>query len=71
MTEASAALEFERAAILRDQIYELKHAENPFRGTHQPSPHSPKRKPKAHSATAKNLPWLRRSPASGKKKRKA
>ena len=67
MAEASASLEFERAAILRDQIYELKHAENPFRGTHQPNPRASKKHPKAHSATSKKLPWLRRAPAPGKK----
>ena len=70
MLEASASLEFERAAILRDQIYELKHAENPFQGTHQPSPHSPKRKPKTHSSTSKKLPWLRRAPTTPKKRKK-
>ena len=70
MMEAAAALEFERAAILRDQIYELKHAENPFRGTHQPNPRSSKKHPKAHSSTSKKLPWLRRAPTAGKKKKK-
>jgi hypothetical protein len=28
-------MEFERAALLRDQIYELKRSENPFKGTVQ------------------------------------
>ena len=35
MAEAAEAMEFERAALLRDQIYELKKAENPFKGTVQ------------------------------------
>ncbi len=35
MAEAAEALEFERAALLRDQIFELKKAENPFKGTVQ------------------------------------
>ncbi|NLG36064.1 MAG: excinuclease ABC subunit UvrB [Lentisphaerae bacterium] len=35
MAEAAESLEFERAALLRDQIYELKRAENPFKGTVQ------------------------------------
>jgi excinuclease ABC subunit B len=35
MVEAAEAMEFERAALLRDQIYELKQAENPFKGTVQ------------------------------------
>ena len=35
MAEAAEAMEFERAALLRDQIYELKRAENPFKGTVQ------------------------------------
>ena len=41
MAEAAEAMEFERAALLRDQIYELKQAENPFKGTVQEK----KRKP--------------------------
>jgi len=32
MAEAADAMEFERAALLRDQIFELKKAENPFKG---------------------------------------
>jgi len=32
MAEAADALEYERAALLRDQIFDLKKAENPFRG---------------------------------------
>ena len=35
MAEAAEAMEFERAALLRDQIYELKKSENPFKGTVQ------------------------------------
>jgi excinuclease ABC subunit B len=35
MFEAAEAMEFERAALLRDQIYELKKTENPFKGTVQ------------------------------------
>ena len=35
MAEAAEALEYERAALLRDQIYELKRAENPFKGVVQ------------------------------------
>lgn len=37
MAEAAAALEFERAAMLRDQIHELKHADepNPWQGLSQ------------------------------------
>jgi len=35
MAEAAEAMEFERAALLRDQIYELKKAENPFKGVVQ------------------------------------
>ena len=35
MAEAAEAMEFERAALLRDQIYELKQAENPFKGAVQ------------------------------------
>jgi excinuclease ABC subunit B len=41
MAEAAEAMEFERAALLRDQIYELKRAENPFKGATQET----KRKP--------------------------
>ena len=41
MAEAAEAMEFERAALLRDQIYELKQAENPFKGAVQEK----KRKP--------------------------
>jgi excinuclease ABC subunit B len=41
MAEAAEAMEFERAALLRDQIYELKRAENPFKGAAQEA----KRKP--------------------------
>ena len=44
MAEAAEALEYERAALLRDQIYELKRAENPFKGTVQEK----KRKPVAY-----------------------
>jgi len=33
MAEAADALEYERAALLRDQIFELKKAENPFKGS--------------------------------------
>ena len=44
MAEAAEAMEFERAALLRDQIYELKQAENPFKGTAQVK----KRKPIAY-----------------------
>ncbi len=43
MAEAAEAMEFERAALLRDQIYELKRAENPFKGVAQEK----KRKPAA------------------------
>ena len=32
MAEAAEAMEFERAALLRDQIYELKKEDNPFKG---------------------------------------
>ena len=35
MAEAAEAMEFERAALLRDQIYELKQSENPFKGAVQ------------------------------------
>lgn len=35
MAEAAEALEYERAAFLRDQIYELKHVDNPFKGVVQ------------------------------------
>ncbi len=35
MFEAAEAMEFERAALLRDQIYELKKTDNPFKGTVQ------------------------------------
>jgi excinuclease ABC subunit B len=42
MAEAADAMEFERAALLRDQIYELKRAENPFKGTVQEAPRKPK-----------------------------
>jgi len=41
MAEAADVMEFERAALLRDQIFELKRAENPFKGTVQQA----KRKP--------------------------
>ena len=41
MAEAAEAMEFERAALLRDQIFELKRAENPFKETAQEK----KRKP--------------------------
>ena len=44
MAEAAEAMEFERAALLRDQIYELKQAENPFKGVVQEK----KRKPIAY-----------------------
>jgi excinuclease ABC subunit B len=44
MAEAAEAMEYERAALLRDQIYELKRAENPFKGTVQEK----KRKPVAY-----------------------
>jgi excinuclease ABC subunit B len=41
MAEAAGMMEFERAALLRDQIYELKRAENPFKGTVQEKKHKP------------------------------
>ena len=41
MAEAAEAMEFERAALLRDQIYELKREANPFRGTVQEKPRKP------------------------------
>ena len=52
MAEASEAMEFERAALLRDQIYELKQAENPFKGTVQEK----KRKPVAYHPGKKRRP---------------
>jgi len=33
MAEAADAMEYERAALLRDQVFELKKAENPFKGS--------------------------------------
>ena len=41
MAEAAEAMEFERAALLRDQIFELKRAENPFKGTVQEAKRRP------------------------------
>ena len=41
MFEAAESMEFERAAMLRDQIFELKQAENPFKGLHQSKPRKP------------------------------
>lgn len=41
MAEAAEAMEFERAALLRDQIYELKREANPFKGTVQEKPRKP------------------------------
>ncbi len=41
MAEAAEALEFERAALLRDQIYELKRANNPFKGATQEAKRTP------------------------------
>ena len=54
MAEAAEAMEFERAALLRDQIYELKKAENPFKGTVQE-----KRKPMVYHP-GKGRPGARR-----------
>lgn len=59
MAEASEALEFERAAILRDQIYELKHVENPLKGSAQEKPRL--KSARAHSGKSRDLPWLRRA----------
>ena len=44
MAEAAEALEFERAALLRDQIYELRHETNPHAGRSQAKPGRPKPK---------------------------
>ncbi len=55
MTEAAEAMEFERAALLRDQIYELKQAENPFKGTVQEK----KRKPVVYHP-GKGIPGKKR-----------
>ncbi|MBQ7251828.1 MAG: excinuclease ABC subunit UvrB [Kiritimatiellae bacterium] len=44
MAEAAAALEFERAAILRDQIYELKHEKNAIKAAAQERPVHPSRR---------------------------
>ena len=55
MAEAAEAMEFERAALLRDQIYELKQAENPFKGTVQEK----KRKAVVYHP-GKKLPGLRK-----------
>ena len=55
MAEAAEAMEFERAALLRDQIYELKQAENPFKGTVQEK----KRKPAAYHP-GKGVPGKKR-----------
>ena len=41
MAEAAEAMEFERAALLRDQIFELKRAENPFKGAVQEAKRRP------------------------------
>ncbi len=41
MAEAAEALEYERAALLRDQIYELKAETNPFKGTVQETKRRP------------------------------
>ncbi len=56
MAEAAEAMEFERAALLRDQIYELKQAENPFKGTVQEK----KRKPVAYHP-GKGFPGKKRN----------
>ena len=55
MAEAAEAMEFERAALLRDQIYELKQTENPFKGAVQEK----KRKAVVYHP-GKKLPGLRR-----------
>ena len=52
MAEAAEAMEFERAALLRDQIFELKQAENPFKGTVQEK----KRKPAVYKPARKSKP---------------
>ena len=57
MAEAAEAMEFERAALLRDQIYELKKADNPFKGTVQEA----KRKPVVYHP-GRSLPGGRRKP---------
>jgi len=44
MAEAAEALEFERAAILRDQIYELKHEKNAIKAAAQERPVHPSRR---------------------------
>ncbi len=41
MAEAAEAMEFERAALLRDQMFELKRTENPFKGVVQEKPRKP------------------------------
>ena len=56
MAEAAEAMEFERAALLRDQIYELKRTENPFKGTVQEK----KRKAVVYHP-GKKLPGIRRN----------
>ncbi len=54
MAEAAEVMEFERAALLRDQIYELKQTENPFKGVVQEKKHKPtvyhpgKGRPRSH-----------------------
>jgi excinuclease ABC subunit B len=55
MAEAAEAMEFERAALLRDQIFELKQAENPFKGTVQE-----KKRQAVVYHPGKKLPGLRR-----------
>ena len=55
MAEAAEAREFERAALLRDQIFELKRAENPFKGAGQEK----KRRTIVYHP-GKKLPGLRR-----------
>ena len=58
MAEAAEAMEFERAALLRDQIYELKRAENPFKGAAQEK----KRKPVAyHPGKGRPGGWRKRT----------
>jgi excinuclease ABC subunit B len=66
MTEAADAMEFERAALLRDQIYELKQAENPFKGTIQ-------EKPRKKSSTyprgkGKRPPWEKKDKMKKRKR---
>jgi len=57
MTEAADAMEYERAALLRDQIFELKRAENPFKG----SAPQRKRKPIAyHPGKGRKGAWRKK-----------